>query len=80
MQKGDNMLVSLFDDGSLDGVTGVFVMCSSITCFVWHWSLISFLAFFSYIVRIVYDGLLTLSKYLFLIVCWVHLLDKNTST
>jgi len=31
------MLVSLFADGSLDGVTGAFVtMSSSITCFVWH--------------------------------------------
>jgi len=34
------MLVSLFDDGSLDGVTGAFVMSSSITCFLWHWPLI----------------------------------------
>jgi len=74
------MLVSLLDDGSLDGVTGVFMMCSSITSFVWHWPLISFRAFFFYIVRIIYDDLLTLSKYLFLIVCWVHLFDKNTST
>ena len=70
------MLVSLFADGSLDGVTGAFVMSSSITCFVWHWPLISFHVFFSYIVRIIYDGLLTLSKYLFLIVCWVLVRQK----
>jgi len=28
--------VSLFDDGSLNGVTGAFVMSSSITFFLWH--------------------------------------------
>jgi len=26
-----------YDDGSLDGVTGAFVMSSSITCYLWHW-------------------------------------------
>jgi len=68
-----------YDDGSLDGVTGAFVMFSSTTCCLRQWPLISFRVFFSYIVRIIYDGLLTLSKYLFLIVCWVILIDKNTS-
>jgi len=69
--------VSLFNDGLPDGVTGIFIMCSSITCFVWYRTLIYFCAFFSYIVRIICDGLLTLSRYLFLIVCWVLLLDKK---
>ena len=57
-----------YDDSLLDGVHSAFVIFSSITCFLWHWPLISFRALFSYIVWIIYDGLLTLSKYLFLIV------------
>ena len=66
--------------GSLDGVTGVFIMfiyflfCVALTINFF------FRAFFFYTVRIIYDGMLTLSKYLFLIVCWVLPLDKNTST
>jgi len=65
-----------YDDGSLDGVTGAFVISSSITCFLWHWPLISVRVFFSYTARIIYDSLLTLSKHLFLIGCRVLLLDK----
>ena len=43
-------------------------------------TLISLGVFFSYVVCIIYDGLLTMSQYLFLIVSCILLLDKNTST
>jgi len=52
-----------------------------ISYLLWCWSLLSFRVGFSYIVRIICDGLCTLSKYRFwiLIVCWLLPLCKTTA-
>jgi len=71
------ILVSLFDDGSLDGVNGAFMMSSSVrTCFLWHWPLIPFPVFFSYCSYKIWR--FTQSVEIFISDCWVLLLDKNT--
>jgi len=50
-----------------------------ISYLLWRWPLLSFLVGFSYIVRIICDGLCTLSKYRFwiLIVCWLLRYTKH---
>jgi len=52
-----------------------------ISYLLWRWPLLSFRVGFSYIVRIICDGLCTLSKYRFwiLIVCWLLPLYKTPS-